>query len=264
MRAVAENPHIEIHQLSVGYGNTILHKDINITILPAEVLVILGRNGSGKSTLLRCVSGLQKSISGNILINGHTITSYNNLELSKNISVVLTGNRRNAGMMRVKEIFSLSRAPHTGIMHNLSGEDILCIHEAISLFELQELENRYLYTLSDGELQKVMIARAYIQETPIVVLDEPSSHLDIFNTADIFASLNNLSKIAHKTLIIATHEMEYGLRIADKVLLLDRDGNHAFHSKEEAIENGALEKYFNSQRMYFDKKQMRFLQREKL
>lgn len=257
---MAGSPHIlQLQDLAIGYGKTILHKELTCSVHAGEVLVILGRNGSGKSTLLRSITALQKPAAGEVLVDGKNLHNISKQQLSKIISVVLTGNRQHAGMLTVNEIFALSRAPHTGWIHSMSKQDEDIIQKAIDFFDLKLFNHRKLFSLSDGELQKVMIARAFVQQTDIIALDEPTSHLDIFNRAEIFSDLKSLAKNFGKSIIVATHEIELGLQLADKVLLLNTQGQHAAGTIRDILQGGEVERFFSAPGFYFDVKTLRFI-----
>ncbi|MBK7110789.1 MAG: ABC transporter ATP-binding protein [Chitinophagales bacterium] len=262
MQKEISNYILQLHEVAIGYPNKILHSNITARFNKGEIIAVLGRNGSGKSTLLRCISGLQKQLEGEVILYDKNLLEYSRQEISRLISIVLSDNRKYAGMLTVQEIFELSRAPHTGWMHKIENKDIEIIEEALTFFKITAFANRRLFTLSDGELQTIMIARAFVQDTYIIALDEPTSHLDIFNQADIFNQLKLLAKQFGKTIIIATHAIEQSLQIADTLLLLDNSNNHLIGKKEFIVNNGGIQQFFSSPNFEFDTYTMKFYQKE--
>lgn len=253
---------LQLDDVAIGYAERMLHAHISIACNTGEILAVLGRNGSGKSTLLRCIAGLQPVLSGTVLLRNTPIEKYNLQERSRIISIVLSDNRKYAGVLTVREILELSRAPHTGWLHTLTPKDKATIDEAMELFNIQSFAGRRLYTLSDGELQTVMIARAFVQETDIIALDEPTAHLDIFNQAEIFKHLHLLARQYEKTIIIATHAIEQCLHIADLLLLLNTQNRHLAGVKQQVLEKGGIPQFFASPDFEFDKETMRFNQKK--
>ncbi|MBP7399612.1 MAG: ABC transporter ATP-binding protein [Chitinophagales bacterium] len=262
MQKEISNYILQLHEVAIGYPNKILHSNITAGFNKGEIIAVLGRNGSGKSTLLRCISGLQKQLEGEVILYDKNLLDYSRHELSRLISIVLSDNRKYAGMLTVMEIFELSRAPHTSWMHKIENKDREIIDEALSFFKITAFANRRLFTLSDGELQTIMIARAFVQDTDIIAFDEPTSHLDIFNQAEIFNHLKLLAKQFGKTIIIATHAIEQSLQIADTLLLLDNSNNHLIGKKEFIVSNGGIQQFFSSLDFEFDTNTMKFYQKE--
>lgn len=183
---------------------------------------MLGKNGIGKSTLLRTLSKVQKPISGEIYINQQNSASINNLELAKQLSLVLT-ERLPESQLTVFEIVALGRQPYTNWIDKLTTKDIKKVNWSLQLTETTEFKNRKIYELSDGQLQRVLIARALAQDTEIIILDEPTAHLDIHHTFKIFSLLKDLVKSTQKTIIISTHEVNLAIKLADEFILLSEN-----------------------------------------
>jgi len=187
------------------------------------LICLLGPNGIGKSTLLRTLSGLLPKLSGTIMINGRALEEYSEKELSKQVGVVLTDHPQ-LHNMRVEELVALGRAPYTNFFGGLSFEDKVFVDEAISLVGIDKLRGRMIRELSDGERQKVMIARALAQQTPVIILDEPTAFLDFPSKVEVMKLLRNLAHDMHKTILLSTHDLDLAVRLADTLLQVADSG----------------------------------------
>ena len=199
---------LETNSLEIGYKrrretHSVL-KDINLTLKLGELVCFLGPNGVGKSTLLRTMAGIQRPLHGHVMVDGQSLSNFSLNEKAKYISLVLTG--RTGGNLTVKELVSLGRHPHTHWSGKLNSEDIQKIEDAIEKTHMELLQNRKLYTLSDGQLQKAMIARALAQDSAIMILDEPTAHLDLNNRMEIMDLLHSLNAEEQLTIIMVTHD----------------------------------------------------------
>lgn len=242
---------IQLKDVSIGYGKNILWRDISFDIPENSIVALLGLNGTGKSSLLRCMAGLQKIKSGSILLNESSIQHYSAEALSKQLGIVLSGRGELLQSLTVREILYMARAPYTGFMHVLKEADKRIIEDVIADFNLASFVNRPVYQLSDGEMQKVMIARVLIQETPVIILDEPTSHLDILNKVEIFSRIKKLGDL-NKTILFASHELDFAVQIADFCILLNHKGEYVFGDTETLIDNKQFEYFFNAPNFRFD------------
>lgn len=246
---------IRVENLVTGYSDK--HKKIAITdginssLYSGELTCFLGPNGAGKSTLLKTLSGFIPALSGDILIEGKNIREYTDSELAKVIGVVLT-ERINLNNMSVYELAAMGRSPYTGFWGHLSSHDKDIVDESISLVKIDSLRNRMVNTLSDGERQKVMIAKALAQETPIIFLDEPTAFLDYPSKVEIMQLLQNLSRLKQKTVFLSTHDLELALQIADKIWLIDKQYGIRTGTPEDLSAQGLMEKYFEREGIVFD------------
>lgn len=179
--------------LSVGYESKIVVKDININLIKGETLCLLGPNGAGKTTILRTISKLLDPIKGTVYIEETNIQDVANKELSKKMSVVLT-NKFNGGLMTVFNVVAMGRYPYTGFFGYLSDKDIEKIMEALKIVNAEDIKECYFDELSDGQKQKVLVARALAQEPQVIVLDEPTTHLDIKHRLELIEILKRLTK----------------------------------------------------------------------
>lgn len=246
---------IVIQNLSIGYINKknkrIVADNINSTIYSGELTCLLGANGIGKSTLMRTITSFQPKINGNIYIQNKEIQSYTEKELATVVSVVLT-EKFDIKNMTARELIGLGRSPYTGFWGNLSDADNSIIDKAISLVKIEHLASRMIHTLSDGERQKVMIAKALAQETPIILLDEPTAFLDFPSKVEIMQLLHQLSRETNKTIFLSTHDLELALQIADKIWLMDKENGIKIGTPEDLAIDGSLSHFFARKGIIFD------------
>ena len=230
---------IHINGLSIGYhsksSTKLVAKGIHSTIYSGELTCLLGANGVGKSTLLRTLSAFQPKLDGEILVLGKDIDTYSDKELSTTIGVVLTDKCEIRNML-VRELVGMGRSPYTGFWGKLSKDDKRIVEESIALVRIEELASRMVHTLSDGERQKVMIAKALAQETPVIYLDEPTA----------FRKTN-------KTIFMSTHDLELALQISDKIWLMDKANGISTGTPEDLALSGHLSNFFARKGIVFDK-----------
>lgn len=212
----------------------------------------MGINGIGKSTLLRTLGKVQHKLSGAIFINDRPLESYTALGLASQVSIVLT-ERIASKNLTVLELISLGRQPYTNWIGTLSPNDKSKIRQAIQMIELESLQYKKCYELSDGQLQKAMIARALVQDTSIILLDEPTTHLDLYHKVQILKLLKSIAHQTHKTVLFTTHEIDMAIQLCDKMLILDNHGN-AFGKPCELIDQKSFENLFPSDTITFDSK----------
>ena len=229
---------IRLSGLAIGYPGKhsvkIVAEGISESIQSGELTCLIGENGAGKSTLLRTLSGFLPALSGEISIMGKPLRAYREKELATVIGVVLT-EKTNLQNMTVAELVGMGRSPYTGFWGQLSADDRQKVDEALSLVGIAWLRERMVQTLSDGERQKVMIAKALAQETPIIVLDEPTAFLDYPSKVEILHLLHRLSQEMGKTIFLSTHDLELALRVADRVWLM---------KKGEPVQTGSPQNLF--------------------
>lgn len=246
---------IHIEKLSIGYSGKgdvkVVASDICAGINSGELTCLLGANGVGKSTLLRTLSAFQPKLSGEIRIQGKEIGSYTDKQLSKVISVVLTEKCDIRNMTSV-ELIGLGRSPYTGFWGTLSKEDKEVVDHAINLVGISHLAYRMVHTLSDGERQKVMIAKALAQETPVIFLDEPTAFLDFPSKVEMMQLLHQLSRQTDKTIFLSTHDLELALQIADKIWLMDKVNGVTIGTPEDLSLDGTLSSFFARKGIVFD------------
>lgn len=229
--------------LSVGYRHeasvNILFEDLDLALTGGEMICFMGPNGAGKSSLLRTLAGLQKPLSGTIDLHALSDRRHNEHQ----IAIVLTDNIRTANLS-VKEVVSFGRYPYLGWNIKLSEADKRIIEQAIEQVHIQSLVSKRLYELSDGQLQMVMIARALAQDTPIILLDEPTAHLDLNNRVEIMNLLRQLSRTTRKAILLATHELDLALQTADNIWLTGTTRNILQGFPEDLVLNGSFDDIF--------------------
>lgn len=217
----------------------------------AELTCLLGPNGAGKSTLLKTLSGFLAPISGDILIDGRPLTAYSSTELARMIGVVLT-ERITLDNMTAREPRRHGSQSLHRILGRLSNDDMAIVDHAIEIVGITSLSQRMINTLSDGERQKVMIAKALAQETPVIFLDEPTAFLDYPSKVEIMQLLRRIAREEDKTVFLSTHDLELALQIADKIWLLDKIHGVTTGIPEDLSLNGALGRYFEREGVAFD------------
>ena len=246
---------IVLHDFTTGYrtGKQVktVTRQLDATLFSNELTCLLGPNGAGKSTLLKTLSGFMKPISGSIIIEGKNIDEYTDADLAKVIGVVLT-EKPQVTNMSVEELVGLGRSPYTGFWGNLDSNDKAIVNEAISLVGIDSLRHRNVASLSDGERQKAMIAKALAQETSIIFLDEPTAFLDYPSKVELMQLLHSLAKNSNKTIFLSTHDIELALQIADKIWLLDKEIGTEIGTPEDLSLSGALSRFFNREGICFD------------
>ncbi len=214
---------IEIHHLSTGYARRTLSVHLDATLPPGQLTALLGSNGVGKSTLLRTMVGMLPPREGSVRLCGTSLEHLSPSALSRLVSVVLP-NHTEIPPLTVRQLVSLGRHPHTGFFGRLSKEDVVQVDQALEMVGMTVLQHRRLNTLSDGERQKAHIARALAQQTPIILLDEPTTFLDFTSRESMFFLLRRLAHQMQKTILLSTHEVEAALRWADMLWLLRSEG----------------------------------------
>lgn len=209
---------ISLSQLSVGY--TLSHpviSDINLELRSGQLACLIGENGIGKSTLLKTLTGFLPKLKGSLLLGNRDIDSFSQRELARQVSIVLT-QKPDVQNLTIEEIIGLGRSPYTGFFGRLRAEDRKVVDDAIATMGIEKLRGRMIQTLSDGERQKVMIAKALAQETSIILLDEPTAFLDFPSKAETFQSLQRMAHERDKLILLSTHDLELAVRFADSLL----------------------------------------------
>lgn len=246
---------IHIRNLSIGYsdkqGVKVVAEDIDAQINSGELTCLLGTNGVGKSTLLRTLSAFQAPLRGEIDILGKPLAQYSDKELATIIGVVLT-EKCDIRNMTAEELIGLGRSPYTGFWGKLSEKDKEAVQNAVSLVHIEPLALRMVHTLSDGERQKVMIAKALAQETPIIFLDEPTAFLDFPSKVEIMQLLHNLTQTLHKTVFMSTHDLDLSLQVADKIWLMDKTNGIVTGTPEDLSLEGKLSGFFSRKGITYD------------
>lgn len=249
-------PSINIENLSIGHNNKSIIDEINISSSSNKLIGVIGRNGKGKSTLLKTISGLLPSIHGSINFNGNNIHEITDKDRSQLISIVLANNI-NIANITVQEFVAFGRYPYTNWLNIPKDHDNTTIQNALQLCQISELSNRYFHELSDGEKQKVNIARVLTQNTPFIILDEPTAHLDLINKVEILKLLKELSSNQGKMIIISTHQIELALQLCDEIWIFDKNKINK-RSTEELIQSNEMNNLFGNENITFNPKSKSF------
>lgn len=217
--------------LSIGYANVrspanpnrVIAQDLNLMLAQGELVCLLGPNGAGKSTLLRTLAGTQAALHGQVCVGSDNVGSLPAAEMARRMALVLT-ERVDAGHLNAYELVALGRYPYTSWSGALTAQDHTTIQAAMRAAHCESLAHRIVNELSDGERQRVMIARALAQDTPIILLDEPTAFLDLPRRIEIMLLLRQLAHGSGKAILVSTHDLELALRYADQLWLLPKDG----------------------------------------
>lgn len=252
---------LSTQNLSVGYASKKetheVFKNINVALKKGQLVSLVGRNGIGKSTLLRTLSKMQARLQGNIFLENKNIDTYSRNDLAKIISLVLT-ERIPASNLSVYELIALGRQPYTNWIGKLLKEDIEQIDEALNQSHLSELAQQRCDKLSDGQLQRAMICRALAQNTDLIILDEPTAHLDVQHKIETFRLLKKIAHTLNKAILISTHEIQLATQMSDELWLMTE---HKIISGKpsELIASDQINLIFDSNSIFFDKESRQFI-----
>lgn len=251
---------VSVESLKIGYGSGSLLPPLSASASGGELVAVIGRNGIGKSTLLRTIQGLQASLGGDVLIDGKKLPEFTRAQLARKIGYISTEIVR-VSNMRVCDLVTLGRFPYTNWIGKTDNEDKIAIENAIRKTGLEDLVNRYIAELSDGERQRAMIARALAQETEILIMDEPTAFLDVISKYEIVNLMKEFTSEG-RTVIFSTHDFNIAVNQADKIWLM-LDGNLVEGAPEDLILAGAFNHLFGSDIVEFNKRDGTFLFRTK-
>ena len=247
-------PILKTQHLSIGYSRkkqlTIVQRELNLQLKAGELVCLIGPNGTGKSTLLRTLSGLQKPLSGSISIDHQNIDKLSLNKKALMISLVLT-DKIEIENTTVYDIVAFGRHPYSNWWGTKNSDDDECIREAIHMVHLDHKMHTLISELSDGEKQRAMIAKALAQDTPIILLDEPTAHLDLPNRVEIMLLLHRLAHKTDKAILLSTHELDLALQAADKIWLMDKE-KVLCGVPEDLVLNGSFNQTFESKAYYFN------------
>ncbi len=241
---------ITVSGLSIGYKDLELIKKLSFELKKGEFCAMVGVNGIGKSTLLRTLAKLQVKLKGDIFVQEKSMDDLSQSALAKKISVVLTEPIASKNLT-VQELIALGRQPYTNWLGTLTVHDKEVILRSLKTFELARIQHKKCHELSDGQLQRVFIARAMAQDTSLILLDEPTTHLDLHHKVQIFKLLQQLAHRHDKTVLFTTHEIALAIQLCDKILVLDGKEN-PFGEPCQLIEQGHFERLFPKEMVRFD------------
>lgn len=252
---------ISVNNLSIGFSkkkhDIVVANNLNFKINKGSFICLLGKNGIGKSTLLRTLAKVQPSLKGEVLIKNKNINTFNNLDISKEMSLVLSEKLPESNLT-VLEFISLGRHPYTNWLGSLNKKDQEIINKSIALTNVESLVDKKYFELSDGQFQRVLISRALTQDTDIIILDEPTNHLDIEHTLETFNLLEKLAKNEGKTIIISTHHIQLALQFAHEIFLMT-DSDFVTGTPQELIQNKSIDKLFDNPSISFDSLKQQFV-----
>lgn len=250
-----------LNGLTAGYksanGNVIVCENLSVELTASSLTCLLGPNGGGKSTLLKTLTGVIPPISGEIEINGVYMKSLDRMEIARIVSVVLT-EKGHYNAMTGLDLVAMGRTPYTGFFGRLKKIDRDKINEAIEMTGVANLLDKKLTAVSDGERQKLFIAKALAQDTPFIVLDEPTAFLDFPSKVEIFKLMKKLANQQNKTVLMSTHDLDIALPLSDNLWLLDKELGFKTGTVEMAGKQGWIDYYFGSPGIRYDNKEKHF------
>ena len=237
---------LSVFHLTIGYDHKVVQKNLNLTLKRGEMVCMLGKNGCGKSTLLRTLAGIQKPTEGHITLYNNDkeqdLFSLSTNQRAKTIALVLT-ERESLASTKVKEIVSMGRYPYTNFVGQNSQEDNYIVQQAMQQIGIEDKSDEYFNSLSDGEKQRVLIAKAIAQQTPLILLDEPTAHLDLPNRIKTMRLLQILAHDKGISIIISTHELDLALQTADSIWLMSDAGVETYSPQQ--LTDSDLQTAFN-------------------
>ncbi|WP_337967133.1 ABC transporter ATP-binding protein [uncultured Flavobacterium sp.] len=247
--------------LSIGYKSkketVIIAQDLNLNLSSGKLVSLIGANGIGKSTLLRTITGIQHPLAGNVFLNDKNISDYKPLDLAQNLSLVLT-EKLPPSNLSVFELVALGRQPYTNWIGTLTQIDIEKVQEALELTQIEHLAQKRHFEISDGQLQKVLIARALAQDTPLIILDEPTTHLDLLHKVSLFKLLKKLTQETQKCILFSTHDIDLAIQLSDEMIIMTPD----LVVQDEPcylISKGSFATLFKDEHIIFDAEKGKFV-----
>lgn len=247
--------------LSIGYkskkGVTAIAENLNLNLNSGKLIALIGANGIGKSTLLRTITGIQSPLAGSVFLNDKKISDYKPLDLAQNLSLVLT-EKLPPSNLSVFELVALGRQPYTNWVGTLTSEDIVKVNEALALTQIEHLALKRHFEISDGQLQKVLIARALAQDTPLIILDEPTTHLDLLHKVSLFKLLKKLTKETQKCILFSTHDIDLAIQLSDEMIIMTPE----MVVQDEPcnlISKGSFNALFKDEHIVFDAEKGKFI-----
>lgn len=245
---------MKIIDLSIGYpqgkSSRVVMKGINAELHKGRLTCLIGANGAGKSTLLRTISAFQPKLGGDIIIRGRKLESFSREELARLIGVVLT-ERPSVQHLTARQMVAMGRSPYTGFFGRLSDEDNAVVKESMRMVGIGHLAERMVHSLSDGERQKMMTAKALAQQTDVIFLDEPTAFLDYGSKVDTLQMLHQLCNVEGKTILLSTHDLELALQVADELWVMT-DDKVTTGTPDELSADGTLSRFIDRPGLHYD------------
>ncbi|POY35686.1 ABC transporter ATP-binding protein [Flavobacterium alvei] len=252
---------LQTSNLSIGYTSkkekNSIASNINLSLEKGKLIALIGANGIGKSTLLRTITGIQKPLSGTVFLNKKNIHELDSLTLAQNLSVVLT-EKLPPSNLTVWELVALGRQPYTNWIGTLTENDIAKINEAIALTQIEHLASKKHYEISDGQLQIVLISRALAQDTPLIILDEPTTHLDLLHKVALLKLLKKLTQETEKCILFSTHDIDMAIQLSDEMIIMTPE-NTVQDQPCNLIMKGSFDTLFKDEHIVFDSEKGKFV-----
>ena len=256
-----KNTILSTSNLSIGYSTKkekiIIGENLNLNFEGGKLIALIGANGIGKSTLLRTLTGIQKPLDGTVFFEEKDILAYEPLELAQNLSLVLT-EKLPSSNLTVFELIALGRQPYTNWLGKLSEDDLQKVNHAMVLTQIVHLANKKHFEISDGQLQKVLIARALAQDTPLIILDEPTTHLDLLNKVAVFKLLKKLSQETNKCILFSTHDIDLAIQLSDEMIVMTEE-SVIQDQPCNLISKGIFNSLFEDEHIVFDSEKGKFV-----
>ncbi|OXA99882.1 ABC transporter ATP-binding protein [Flavobacterium oncorhynchi] len=247
--------------LSIGYkakkAVVTIAENLNLNLTSGKLISLIGANGIGKSTLLRTITGIQQPLSGTVFLNDKNINTYKPLDLAQNLSLVLT-EKLPPSNLTVFELVALGRQPYTNWVDSLTQTDIEKIKEAMALTQIEHLAQKKHFEISDGQLQKVLIARALAQDTALIILDEPTTHLDLLHKVSLFKLLKKLTEETQKCILFSTHDIDLAIQLSDEMIIMTPE-SVVQGEPCNLISNGNFATLFKDEHIVFDAEKGKFI-----
>lgn len=247
--------------LSIGYpsksGTIAIAENVNLTLQKGKLITLVGANGIGKSTLLRTLCGIQKPLKGQVFLNEKEINTHTPSELAQELSLVLT-EKLPPSNLTVFELIALGRQPYTNWIGKQNEKDLAKIDEAIALTQTNHLIQKKHYEISDGQFQKVLIARALAQDTPLIILDEPTTHLDLLHKVAVFKLLKKLAHETGKCILFSTHDIDMAIQLSDEMIIMTAE-NVLQDQPCNFIAKGSFTTLFKDDHISFDGEKGKFV-----
>jgi iron complex transport system ATP-binding protein len=256
-----KNNILSTSNLSIGYTTkketNVIADNLNLNLQEGKLIALIGANGIGKSTLLRTLTGIQKPISGSVILNTKNLNDLDSWTIAQQLSVVLT-EKLPPSNLSVFELIALGRQPYTNWIGKLTEIDILKINEAIELTQIAHLSDKKHYEISDGQLQNVLVARALAQDTALIILDEPTTHLDLVHKVSLFKLLKKLTKETKKCILFSTHDIDLAIQLSDEMIIMTPE-NVVQDEPCNLISKGIFDTLFVDENIKFDSEKGRFM-----
>ena len=241
---------IRFENIRLGYGNRTLIEGLTAEVQRGKLTALVGRNGTGKSTLLRAIAQLGEVLEGEIMLDGRALTTLSPTDMASLVAFVTTDKVRIANL-RCRDVVALGRAPYTNWIGRMQEQDRLIVEQALASVGMSDYADKTMDRMSDGECQRIMIARALAQQTPIILLDEPTAFLDMPNRYELCTLLRRLSHEEHKCILFSTHELDIALSLCDAIALISPPELHILPT-EEMVHSGHIERLFTTGIVSFD------------